>query len=326
MPALPPAVANTLLRYNAAGELETVAVSTLYDEIGSPTAPTSPSVGDFWDDLGAIKVATPTISPAAGSYAPGQEIAVACTTSGVTIHYTTDGSTPTTGSPVYSAPLTLSAAVTVKALAVKSGWFSSEVASAAYTVQPYALLNPGFEDALGSEWTHAGTGTSSRVGVDSGVTPPVGSYQLKLATTALVASSRMQQITGALYRLLPGTLQVRFACASAVLTTDANVKLFLAVLAYDVANALIGRTDFILAGNYAGLAPSGQDDLTYRTALSAGVYAAASIDVRGSVDPKVVVAAGSVDAISYVRFYFRLDTNTATSRNAYFDDLLMPTA
>lgn len=48
------------------------------------------------------------------------------------VYYTTDGSTPTSDSTVYSEPFTLSATTTVKALAIKDG-ISSEVASETFT-------------------------------------------------------------------------------------------------------------------------------------------------------------------------------------------------
>lgn len=44
---------------------------------------------------------------------------------GATIHYTTDGSTPTSGSTAYTEALTLDATTTVKAVSVKSGVTSS---------------------------------------------------------------------------------------------------------------------------------------------------------------------------------------------------------
>lgn len=55
---------------------------------------------------------------------------------GETIHYTTDGSTPTSESDVYSVPLTLTSAgeVTIKAIAVKNGYNNSAVASKKATV------------------------------------------------------------------------------------------------------------------------------------------------------------------------------------------------
>ena len=52
--------------------------------------------------------------------------------SGATIHYTTDGSTPTAASTVYSSPLTLTETTTVKAIAIKDG-VSSTVTSRTYT-------------------------------------------------------------------------------------------------------------------------------------------------------------------------------------------------
>ena len=44
--------------------------------------------------------ATPTFSPAPGPYNPGQVVTLSDTTTGAVIHCTTDGSTPTAGSPV----------------------------------------------------------------------------------------------------------------------------------------------------------------------------------------------------------------------------------
>ena len=54
--------------------------------------------------------------------------------SGAEIHYTLDGSTPTSSSPVYSSAIELSATTTVKAIAIKNG-VSSSVASATFTKQ-----------------------------------------------------------------------------------------------------------------------------------------------------------------------------------------------
>jgi hypothetical protein len=51
---------------------------------------------------------------------------------GATIHYTTDGTTPTAESTQYAEPLTFSQTTTLKAIAIKDG-VSSEVTSRVYT-------------------------------------------------------------------------------------------------------------------------------------------------------------------------------------------------
>ena len=82
---------------------------------------------------GVSNVATPTFSPAAGRYTEAQTVSISCATSGATIYYTTDGTSPTTSSNIYSAPLTISETTTVKAMAVADGE-ESAIATAKYTI------------------------------------------------------------------------------------------------------------------------------------------------------------------------------------------------
>lgn len=84
---------------------------------------------------GTPTVATPTFSPAAGTYSEAQNVTISCTTTGATIYYTTDGTTPTTSSSVYSSAIAISETTTVKAYAVKANMIDSEVATATYTIQ-----------------------------------------------------------------------------------------------------------------------------------------------------------------------------------------------
>lgn len=79
-------------------------------------------------------VATPTFSPEEGTYTEAQNVTISCSTSGATIHYTTDGNDPTTSSSVYSNAIPVSSTTTIKAMAVKSGMNNSDVASATYTI------------------------------------------------------------------------------------------------------------------------------------------------------------------------------------------------
>ncbi|MBQ7690111.1 MAG: chitobiase/beta-hexosaminidase C-terminal domain-containing protein [Muribaculaceae bacterium] len=77
-------------------------------------------------------VSNPTISPLTGTFYNPIEVSIKCGTSGASIYYTTDGSTPTATSTLYSAPFTASTNMTVKAIAIK-GDKQSEVVEAVYT-------------------------------------------------------------------------------------------------------------------------------------------------------------------------------------------------
>ena len=99
------------------------AVATAQYKIGQPTA------------------ATPTFTPAAGQVTSGTTVALATTTPGAVIHYTTNGTTPTASSPTYSDPIAITAATTIKAIAVADGYKNSAVGSASYTIAPVTLYS-----------------------------------------------------------------------------------------------------------------------------------------------------------------------------------------
>lgn len=83
---------------------------------------------------GTPKVKTPTFSVAEGTYTSAQVVEISCATSGATIYYTTDGSTPTTSSTPYSGAITVDHDMTIKAIAVATGYDDSDVATATYTI------------------------------------------------------------------------------------------------------------------------------------------------------------------------------------------------
>jgi len=76
--------------------------------------------------------ATPTFSPAAGSFTTAQTVSISDATANATIYYTTDGSTPTTSSSVYSTPIAISTTTTLNAIAAASGYASSTMATGSY--------------------------------------------------------------------------------------------------------------------------------------------------------------------------------------------------
>lgn len=79
-----------------------------------------------------VVVATPVIT------LTGNSVTITCDTTGVTIYYTLDGSTPTSGSTQYSAAFILDSSCTIKAIAIKGGK-SSAVAEESY-VKPITYL------------------------------------------------------------------------------------------------------------------------------------------------------------------------------------------
>jgi len=79
--------------------------------------------------------AAPVFRPVAGTYYAAQTVTVASATSGAIIHYTTNGSTPTTSSPVFpTAGLKVSATQTIKAIAAAPGYSPSAPVMATYII------------------------------------------------------------------------------------------------------------------------------------------------------------------------------------------------
>ncbi len=78
--------------------------------------------------------ATPTFSPAAGTYTEAQTVSINCATENSTIYYTTDGTDPTTNSTVYNNPISVSSNMTIKAMATATDYDNSAIATAEYTI------------------------------------------------------------------------------------------------------------------------------------------------------------------------------------------------
>ena len=98
--------------------------------------------------------ATPTVttSTSNGAQNGAMIVSMATTTSGATIYYTTDGSTPTASSTPYLAPFLMTSSATVNAIAVLSGDTNSSVISQAVT----ANVASGMV-AWSDEFTNTGT-------------------------------------------------------------------------------------------------------------------------------------------------------------------------
>ena len=162
---------------------------------------------------GVATAAAPTFSPAAGTYTSTQSVTISDATTGATIYYTTNGTTPTTSSSVYSAPITVSATETLKAIAVESGYTNSQAASASYTISA-GLPAPTFSPA-------AGTYTSAQSVTISDATAGTTIYYTTNGTTPTTSST---QYMGAIWQTATQTLRaiaVETGSANSLVTTAA---------------------------------------------------------------------------------------------------------
>ncbi|HUD13423.1 MAG TPA: chitobiase/beta-hexosaminidase C-terminal domain-containing protein [Terracidiphilus sp.] len=80
--------------------------------------------------------ATPGFSPGPGTFTSGQSVSLSDATAGTTIHYTTNGSAPTTSSAIYSGPISVAASTVIEAVAVAPGYTNSGLARADFVIKP----------------------------------------------------------------------------------------------------------------------------------------------------------------------------------------------
>jgi hypothetical protein len=139
--------------------------------IGAASGYANSSVASATYTLNLPPAATPTISLGSGTYTVSQPVTISDTTTGATIYYTTDGSTPTSSSKVYSGALTLNATETLKAIAIAIGYSPSAVATSAYTVN---LMSAGF--ALSTNPSSLTIPSTASFGIVQLTVQPVGGF------------------------------------------------------------------------------------------------------------------------------------------------------
>lgn len=147
--------------YQSGSVIATVYDATTYSVTGLTAASSytfTVEAGDaagYWSDDGPSRtvttavadpgtVATPSASPGSGALVAGTLVTLTTSTSGATIYYTLDGSTPSTGSTAYSGPFAINEALTLKAIAFKDGMTGSGVLTAAYTIQTGGVLTGAY--------------------------------------------------------------------------------------------------------------------------------------------------------------------------------------
>ncbi|MGA2650013.1 MAG: chitobiase/beta-hexosaminidase C-terminal domain-containing protein [Terracidiphilus sp.] len=140
--------------------------------------------------------ATPTFSPAPGTYTAAQSVTLSDTTTGASIYYTTNGSTPTTASTLYSSstPIAVSSTTTINAIAVASGFANSAVATGTYTINIPVAATPTFSPAPGTfssaqSVTLSDTTTGAAIYYTTNGSTPTAASTLFSASTPIAVSA-----------------------------------------------------------------------------------------------------------------------------------------
>jgi alpha-galactosidase len=204
------ATSGALIRYTTDGSTPTESNGTLYSNtavsiatgttnlqaIAYATGFTDSSVTSATYVIGVPQVAAPVFSPATGT--PPLSVTITTVTGGATIHYTTDGSTPseTNGTTYGGAAVAISGTTTLRAIAFEAGFADSTVTSATYSLTPPTF---NFEAASMSP---VGTGATVSTSNDPNVT---GGLLEFLNSTAVG-----QSITLTTPSIPAGTYQVQF--------------------------------------------------------------------------------------------------------------------
>ena len=119
----------------------------------------------------------------AGTYTSAQSVTISDATAGATIYYTTNGVTPTTSSAIYTTAIAVSSTETLQAIATASGYSTSSVAPATYTIN---LSTTAF--------TIGGTAVTVTPGAATGnastnTVTPSGGFIGNVGLTAVITSS-----------------------------------------------------------------------------------------------------------------------------------------
>ena len=184
----------------------------------------------------ATTVATPTFSLTAGSYTGTQTVSISDSTSGATIYYTTNGSTPSSSSTKYTAAISVSVSETIKAIAELSGDTNSAVASAAYTI---TVPTPTFSPA-------AGTYTSSQsVTISDATSGATCYYTLAAGTTGTTPTTSSTKYTSAISVTATSVLE-------ALCTYSGDTNSAVASAKYTITPTVATPTFSLTAGSYTG--------------------------------------------------------------------------
>jgi len=123
------------------GTIEAIAVASGYSQS---------SVASASYVIGLPPAAAPIIKPDGGTFSAPVAVTISDSTPNATIYYTANGSAPTTSSSVYKSAIQVAASETIKAIAVASGYTTSNSSSATFIIEPAAVSTPSIAPSGGT--------------------------------------------------------------------------------------------------------------------------------------------------------------------------------
>jgi Chitobiase/beta-hexosaminidase C-terminal domain/Legume lectin domain len=229
---------------------------------------------------------TPTFTPAAGTYTGAQSVAIADTDTNASIYYTTNGSTPTASSTLYTTgqPVTVSASETINAIAIDPALTNSSVATAAYVISvtvPTPAPTPTFAPAAGTysgtqNVTIADTDTNASIYYTINGTTPTASSTLYTGPVAVSASETISAIA------IDSTL-TNSSIATAAYVISANGPTISSPSVSPVLSASTISTAQALTVTITVSGSTGSPTPTGSVALTSGSYASTSVTLANGV-------------------------------------------
>jgi hypothetical protein len=306
-----------------------------------------------------LQASAPVFSPGAGTYTSAQSVAISSTTSGASIRYTTDGSTPTTTTgTLYTGMISIGATTALKAIAYAAGYTASTVSSGTYTINlPIAaapVFSPGggaYTGAQSVTITTATGGASIRYTID-GSTPTATTGTLYSGPVTVGSTTTLKAIaygsglsnstvTSATYTISDGSVTIAVAdgfynASLSAAQTGAFTVQFDATPSISPSNATVGLC-LGAQSAYTGLATAVRFNTSGTIdARNGGVYAAASsipfsagvkyyfrltVDVRSHTYSIYVAPAGGSELTIGTSYAFRTEQNMVTSLDTYNIDV-----
>jgi len=276
---------------NATETIEAIAVATGYSN--SATASAKYTIETV--------AATPTFSVAAGTYTAKQTVTLADTTTGATIYYTTNGTTPTASSTKYSSAISVSATETIEAFAVATGYTNSAVASAKYTINLPTAATPTFSVGAGTYTATqsvklADTTTGATIYYTTNGTTPTTSSTKYTAAISVTASETIEAIAvasgynnsavaSAKYTINIATLAApTFSPAAGTYTASQSLKLADATSGATIYYTTNGTTPTTSSSKYSAAIPVTQTETVEAIAVASGYSNSAVVSAKYTIN------------------------------------------